>query len=212
MQTKIIIITGKAQSGKDTAASYIQEKLINNNKTVGIYPLAEELKAICSNLFGLSGVQCWGSNSDKDTDTNIKWRDLPLCGCKIGKLMVGKYPKTGDDFMTARELMQILGTDVFRKIDKNCWARAVMNKINLENKDFAIISDARFPNELDFFKDSKPIIIRLTRDLLKNTHESEIALDNYNFSDIKNLFTISNEEMSMEEKNKHIDLILKQYL
>lgn len=212
MIPKIIILTGKAQSGKDTSAIFVKKLMESKGVKSKLYPLAEPLKRICSDMFGLSEDQCWGSNSEKDTNTQIKWRNLPLCKGKLAKLMMDKYPKTADDFMTARELMQVIGTDIFRKIDQDCWSRSVLNQLTKDEIGCAIISDARFPNELDFFTKHDPIVIRLTRNILNNTHESETALDNYDFSNIQKLHVIDNVKMSMEEKNSELQKIINMYI
>jgi hypothetical protein len=212
MTPKIIILTGKAQSGKDTSAIFIKKLMESKGVKSKLYPLAEPLKRICEDMFGLSEDQCWGSNAEKDTNTRIKWKSLPLCRGKLGKLMMDKYPKTADDFMTARELMQVLGTDIFRKIDQDCWSRAVLSQINKDGIGCAIISDARFPNEIDFFAKQDPIVIRLTRNILNNTHESETALDGYDFSSIPKVHLLDNSKMSMDEKNSELQKIINTYI
>ena len=212
MQTKIIIITGKAQSGKDTSANYLISELSNNGYHCDIYPFAGALKSMCCSLFGLSITQCWGSNEQKDSNTKIRWKDLPLCKGKIAKLMIEKYPKTSDDFMTARELMQVLGTDIFRKMDEDCWVRATVERINNDNLDFAIVSDARFPNEIEFLLPFDPIVIKLNRNALSNSHISETALDNYDFSLVRNYHEIKNNELTVAQTNAELKRILEKYI
>jgi hypothetical protein len=212
MTPKIIILTGKAQSGKDTSAIFIKKLMESKGIKSKLYPLAEPLKRICSEMFGLSEDQCWGSNAEKDTNTLIKWKNLPLCRGKLAKLMLDKYPKTIDDYMTARELMQVLGTDIFRKIDQDCWSRSILNQIIKDQIGCAIISDARFPNELDFFIKHDPIVIRLTRNVLNNSHESETALDAYDFKSIAKLHLLDNANMSMEEKNSELKKIIELHI
>lgn len=212
MNTKIILLTGKAQSGKDSAAQFILSKLLKINKTAKCYSFASDLKFICHNILGLSVDQCWGSNLYKDTQTKFKWSDLPISNEKLSRLMIKdqNYKKV-DDFMTAREVMQVWGTDIFRSFDENCWVRATLNRIESDNLDFAIITDARFENEVDYIKKFSPIVIRLTRNILNQNHESELALDNYDFSG-PDVYIIDNENINMEDKNHKIELIINKYL
>ncbi len=205
-------MTGKAQSGKDSAAAFIIDKLAEKNKTVKCYSFAESLKDICHNIFGLSETQCWGSNKEKDTLTNFKWSDLPINKERLSVLMIrDKKYKSTEDFMTAREVMQVWGTDVFRFFDKDCWVRSVYNKIKYDNLDYAIITDARFENEINFFKNYDHVTIRFLRNVLGHSHESELGLDNYNFSG-SNTYSINNQEISIEEKNKQLHEIIKRYI
>lgn len=52
---KIICISGKAQHGKDTTASFLKSILENYNKKVLIIHNADLLKYMCKQLFGWSG-------------------------------------------------------------------------------------------------------------------------------------------------------------
>ena len=66
---------------------------------VKAFSLADPLKVICINLFGLTYEQCYGSDDDKNSPVNIKWEHVP-----------GVKNKKG--YLTAREFMQTFGTDI----------------------------------------------------------------------------------------------------
>lgn len=107
---------------------------------------------------------------------------------------------------TPRELMQFIGTDLFRdKLLNNIWVNAlfadykplvsyqgiIMNLSNntIQESDYKlesefpnwIITDMRFPNEVEAIKKRNGIVIRINRNNIDNssTRESETALDNY---------------------------------
>jgi hypothetical protein len=212
MKTQIIIMTGKAQSGKDTACSYVRGFLKEHGYSSKVYPFADALKQVCINVLGLEYNQCWGENSDKNTNTRFKWCDLPMCSTDIAMIMQNKPGSRCDDYMTARDVMQVFGTNIFRRFYQDCWVQATIKKIKEEGLDFALISDARFPNEINYATFYEPIVIKFTRNPLNNQHESETALDNYDFSNIKKFHTIRNDDMDMDEKNESIKSILSQYI
>lgn len=54
---KIISISGKAQSGKDTTAALLKEVLETDGYTVLIAHYADLLKYICKTFFGWNGVK-----------------------------------------------------------------------------------------------------------------------------------------------------------
>ena len=56
---KVVLISGKAQNGKDTFASILNEQLKNDGKRVLITHYADLLKYICRNYFG------WDGNKDE---------------------------------------------------------------------------------------------------------------------------------------------------
>lgn len=56
---KVILVSGKAQNGKDTVASMLREKLTSDNHSVLLTHYADLLKYICRNYFG------WDGNKDE---------------------------------------------------------------------------------------------------------------------------------------------------
>lgn len=56
---KVILISGKAQNGKDTVAECLREILCRDNKSVLVTHYADLLKYICRNYFG------WDGNKDE---------------------------------------------------------------------------------------------------------------------------------------------------
>lgn len=207
--TNIIIFTGKKQSGKDTSAlAFINSLPETERPLVKQYSFAEPLKNFLINVFGFDFEQCYGTDEEKNSLTKIKWINLPFDVETIQKLFKSARPNDPmfdlDTRMTAREVMQIFGSNVCRKMYNDCWAQATLNKILTDKPEYALITDARFPNELEVFKPYKPIIIRLSRDLFHSTHISETALDGYDFSSFDDYGVIMNDNMTLETKNKWV--------
>jgi len=83
-------------------------------------------------------------------------------------------------------LLQIVGTEVFRRLDPDVWVNALCYQIAEEKPAVAILSDMRFPNELAFVR-QYGIGVRVTRLNADGSifispdraadHPSEIALD-----------------------------------
>jgi hypothetical protein len=90
-----------------------------------------------------------------------------------------EWSKNGEP-MTARSLLQIVGTDAMRdQLHENVWVNALFADYN-ENSRW-IITDVRFPNEAEAIKKHGGIVIRINRDVDTNNHLSETALDDYEF-------------------------------
>lgn len=132
------------------------------------YAFATALKEVSIGLFGLEKDQVYGTNEQKNSLTSYKWEDMPV---KI---------KGKSGFMTGREFMQYFGTDICRKIYPNIWTDRTIKDIQAEDSNLAIISDARFENEVKAVQNAGGKVIRLTRTVEgEDYHESELALDNY---------------------------------
>lgn len=182
--TKIIAFAGRKQSGKTTCSQFVENIFTHTNPSgfAKIYNFADPLKQeICINILGLSYNQCYGDDIDKNTTTDIFWDGKNL---------------------TAREVMQFVGTDLFRKMKHDVWAGATINRINREKPSMAIIADCRFPNEVDVVRSAGGIVIKLTRDPYHSDHSSETALDNINYDQSNFDLIISNHEMSITEQHK----------
>jgi len=156
-----------------------------------IYSFADPLKQdICINILGLTYDQCYGSDDDKNTMTDLWWDGVQL---------------------TARQAMEIIGTKIFRALKTNVWVDATINKIKKENVDLAIISDCRFPNEVEAVKNSGGLNIRLESDPFHSDAISENSLDQdvYDWSNFD--IIIKNSKMTIEEKNREIRRFLYDY-
>jgi hypothetical protein len=78
---------------------------------------------------------------------------------------------------TPRTLMQMIGTNVARIVHKDYWVNALM--VNYFNECNWIITDVRFPNEIDVIKQNQGIVINIKRNTgFEDNHKSETALDN----------------------------------
>jgi hypothetical protein len=187
--TKIIAFAGRKQSGKTTCSEMLL-KHINRIYNAKIYNFADPLKRdICINILGLTHDQCYGSDDQKNELVNCSWNNKQL---------------------TAREVMQFIGTNIFREMQHNVWADATIKKIHIEKPNFAIIADCRFPNEVDAIKNAGGFIIKLMRNPFNSDHESEIALDpvNYDYSNFD--LIIDNDNINIQEQNRTILEQLKQ--
>ncbi len=192
MNKHIIAFAGRKQSGKTTCSEFVAKYyngLIEPINSAKIYNFADPLKKdICINILGLSHEQCYGEDIDKNTNTDIYWNDTQL---------------------TAREVMQFVGTDIFRKMKPDVWAGATISKIQREQPQLAIIADCRFPNEVEAVKNAGGFVIKLTRNPYNSDHTSEVALDPENYSVSNFDLVIYNENLTIAEQNSVVLNFLK---
>ncbi len=194
---------------------------------VKLYSFADVLKDVCSGLLGLSDAQCYGSDAEKNSPSKVLWEDAP--GVVTTEKPKGKETKSTDGrlgkyhdsegkiiyhapgLMTGREVLQFVGTEIFRRMNRNVWADATINRIMSEQPELAIITDCRFPNEVEATQAAGGKVIRLTRDNGSNDqHESEIALDDYAMEKYDGV--IDNKSFSIQENNeKLLDIIVNKF-
>ena len=192
----IIGINGKIGSGKDTIGKIIQylkchytgdktiEKVLSSSdddwwleEQSGweVKKFAGKLKTIASLLTGVR-INDFEDQEFKKLDMNPEWG------------------------MTYREFLQKLGTEAMRDgLHTNVWVNALFAdyrppKMSEYNPSNWIITDLRFPNEMEAVKERKGITIRVVRphgytnpytgeykEMPLSYHPSETALDDANF-------------------------------
>ncbi len=174
---------------------------------VKFYSFADPLKQFCIDVLGLTFEQCYGTDDQKN--------ELTHCEKVIGEVNgVDDNGKVFREIMkkkaTAREVMQVFGTNMVRSLWSDCWAFATYKRIKDDGVKLAIITDARFPNEVTMGKENGAKVIKLLRSPFKDNHMSEIALDDFpneNFDLI-----LDNSKMSIDEQNTALLPHMNQWL
>ncbi len=162
---------------------------------VKIYSFADTVKWICTDLFDIPHECVWGTDEQKNRlQPHLLWENMSGIEMKNMTRMAGN-PDSGilEGPMTAREFMQYFGTDIMRKIYSPIWIKNTIKRITKEKSALAIIADVRFPDEVKSIEKANGEVIRLTRNLFKDNHSSEVALDDYPFKHI-----IENQKESIE--------------
>jgi len=182
--TFFIALYGKKQTGKDTSAEILIRMLNERGLTVATTAFAEPLKEMCIEILGLERELVYGTNKQKDRLCHIEWDGFPLeVRLKYSTEQLAEdgkdLPRVGQ--MTVREVLQVMGTDVFRQIYDDVWAQAPFNR-EWDGVNVVIITDCRFPNEKLVTERNGGVIIRLERETgFEDNHPSEIALDGHMF-------------------------------
>ena len=167
----IISISGRIGSGKDTVANIIEQVSPSNNWQIKKF--AGKLKDIAELLTGIPKIH-FEDQEFKKTSMAPEWN------------------------MTYRDFLQRIGTEAMRNgLHKNVWVNALFsdykattiavgsNEFDITEKDVLpnwLITDTRFPNELEAVKHHNGITIKVIRDsgnTVGTLHSSETALDHY---------------------------------
>lgn len=93
-------------------------------------------------------------------------------------VIIDENPEVNEQYPLGKQrpLLQWWGTEYRRSIDTNYWVRQLAQRIELEKPQIALITDMRFPNEMEFVKQYGETV-RVDRDgLPPSTHASETAL------------------------------------
>ena len=107
--------------------------------------------------------------------------------------------------------MQLFGTEMVRSLWQDAWSFATYKKIQDEGYDLAIITDARFPNEIEMGKDCGAKTIKLERSIsTTDQHPSETALDDHPDEYFDTV--VHNANMTITEQNEVIAVLMERWL
>ena len=210
----LIGISGKKQSGKNTVAEFIATYFTENcNSRVGMYSFANILKDTLVSLKLLTAAQAYGSDDQKNSSTRVRRVNAELLGIKFP-------PSNSQTFLTARELLQIVGTDILRLLWPDIWVHNTLNSIHEHfcskqsivrryDDGLVLIMDCRFRNEMHAIQGVGGKVIRLTRTPYNDTHISETQMDGIdnNYYD----FVLDNANMTIEQQNSALEPILEEW-
>ena len=188
----IISISGYKGHGKDLVANIIQEM----DPSYTIKKQALPVKQICSLITGIP-LEKFEDEEFKNNSLGKEWNKWYIWTRKgWDSLSNEQYNKISainragtflEQSITIRQLMQQVGTDLFRNnLHENTWVNCLMSQYTSDYK--WIISDTRFPNEVNAVVDNNGLCIKVVlldddNNPIQNldAHESETALDNYNW-------------------------------
>lgn len=175
---KLIGISGLAHTGKDTLANFLKEK----RKEIVIESFATPIKEIMVNYFGFTREQVYD---------------------QILKEIEDKFWN-----ITPRKLMQLIGTEMFRKNFRyDVWVKVFEKKILNNPNNFFVVADVRFNNEAEMVIRNNGIVIKILRNsdnVVNMSHESEKGID----ENLVHIFLDNNGDLNDLKKNANIILNL----
>jgi hypothetical protein len=179
---RLIGISGKFMSGKDTLAEILSKQYEKIGKKTKILKFADSLKQICSILGG--------------TDLEDQYT-------QDGKM------KMNAANMTNGRLQQIVGTTLREHVNENIWIFPVIEYYKKNPDTVCIISDCRFKNEAEEIRKNGGILIRINREISNDSfgrdrnHISETDLDDYPFD------VVIENNRTVEDLNKIISQFIQ---
>ena len=154
--SKIIGICGFISAGKDTAADYFV-----NEHGFRRESFANTLKDAVASVFGWDRVMLEGK-----TKESREWRE------QVDQWWSNRI---GLPHLTPRWVLQNWGTEVCRKgFHDDIWIASLENKLRL-SKDNVVISDCRFPNEINAIKAQGGKVIWVQRGPLPTWYDLAVA-------------------------------------
>jgi hypothetical protein len=200
------------------------------NSDCKIYSFADPLKKFCIDVMGLSYEWCYGTELDKNSLTKYKWDNLPIdirikysiCIEPVHDIVITTEKEDSEGFacisnisckggealprigpMTAREILQVFGTNVMRNMfSSTIWVDGTINTIKNYKAKIAFVADTRFVSEVNAIMDEKNgYLIRLQRKISDDIHPSEVELDNFDFNKFGDrVLVIDNNNMTLENQ------------
>ena len=188
---------------------------------VKMYNFADALKELCITMFDISHEQAYGNY--KNSLTKLKWENMPGVittekalefGQRHDIWTIGHSPTIDElnnlydgvaivhkpGFMTAREILQFVGTEIFRRMYQPVWVSLLINKIKMDSPLVAVIADCRFDNEAQAVKEEGGTIVRLTRRPTRDNHASEDGFKDFSDFDL----VLDNEKLDIKSANQQL--------
>lgn len=185
---KVILVSGKLQSGKNQFAEYLEQAYTLDDVDIVQDSFAQYLKDECKEDFKPL-VDYLNELADKIKYCIPTHSNENIMNGHLMKLRTHDENFYENKTDITRILLQLYGTNIFRRrVDNDYWVKRMITKIKESDNDITIITDVRFPNEIEMLmneEDFNVTVIRVERDMNRdgseNEHESETALDDYNF-------------------------------
>lgn len=186
---------------------------------VKVYSFADPLKRFLIDVFDVPYESCYGTDAQKNAPLpHLHWESLPDIFRPTLTGLSGEG-SAGEDHvnapimlcgnMSGREIMQVFGTDICRRIYGDCWAKGTYNAIKREGVELALVCDGRFPNEIELGSEVGAKSVRLLRSIFTDNHRSETALDDFPLD--KYTVAIDNRELDIHGTCERLEPLIDQW-
>lgn len=173
----LIGIRGAIGSGKDTLAEILRQL----HPTFTIYKFGGGLRLVLNLITGIASgkmvttahksvvltgeIHLGGiTAANRYLGINIPVLDVAkTIATDGGRLGTVEQPYTYPPGMTLGRLMQVVGTDVYRAYDSNVWVDTLFRRLDSYGCTGIIISDVRFPNEVEAIRARGGYVVEITR-------------------------------------------------
>lgn len=135
---------------------------------IKVFSLARPLKDCACDLFGLTTEQVYFNKTDI---TDITYEKM------MSVVPVNNRPawdKQPNELLTVREVLEALGSGVFRSMKLTCFVEACLSNISRYNSAVSVIDDVRTPFEIESIQKAGGKVIRLNRGKAPNYSEQGI--------------------------------------
>ena len=167
INTSLIGLIGKKQSGKDTIASHLIDEYGFTR-----YAFADPIKEACQVIFGFTNEQCWGKEKEV---VDPFWKITPrkvfqIFGTELFQFELPKY---------AEEL-----SDIGRIFWAYRFARWYEQQLAKTPNIKVVITDVRFPFEADMITSLGGSLIKVIRpnQIYNDNHASETEMDTIKYN------------------------------
>jgi energy-coupling factor transporter ATP-binding protein EcfA2 len=178
-----------------------------------IVSFGDALKETCAVMFGIPIALMYGSDKDKSTETRYTVNEFSnLVG--TGK----KFPfkdMGGSDKLTVRQVMQLVGTEIGRKISPTIWCDRLTEKIYSIIKEWSpmliLVEDVRFESEIECIQAMGGNVIGLNRSIKSSAGTKHASEQVHKLFDKCNV-VIDNDEMDIHKQCNALFSIYRQIM
>jgi len=159
-----------------------------------MYSFNNPLWDFCINCLGLEHTGCYGFEGDENANTHILWEDFPDTIREHFGRLKGDKIKLAGGLLNNREVIEVFKNDIFRRIDRNCLSRWLLNTITNEKFDLSIVFDAEYESDITLFTEVGGKTIHLLKAGKKDpiSHIQQLPLGEFSC-------VIDNSSMTAEE-------------